>query len=107
MLEEVLSRVDLIIAVEGSRRISSENLQFLFDKYELSQEDRETVLKSCKAKGIVIFQESTASNRQTQESSTTDRQTQESSTTDRKKQETQESEAEQERKGFFARLFRR
>lgn len=60
MLSEVLSRVDLIIAVEGSRKISKENLDFLFEKYELSQEDREKVNQYCRDKGILIFSESSA-----------------------------------------------
>lgn len=58
MLNEVLSRIDLIISCQGSRKISRENLEFLFEKYELSQEDREKVLESCKEKQIVIFRES-------------------------------------------------
>ncbi|MCQ2510236.1 MAG: hypothetical protein MJ116_07195 [Lachnospiraceae bacterium] len=58
MLNEVLSRIDLIVSCQGSRKISRENLEFMFEKYELSQEDREKVLESCKEKHIVVFRES-------------------------------------------------
>lgn len=91
MLEEVLSRIELIIACEGSRKISQENLEFLFDKYQLSEEERETVLGSCKEKRIAIFRESTDA--------------------DKAKviEEAQQVKGEKkpEKKGFFSRLFGR
>ena len=65
MVEEVLQRIDLIVMVGGSRRISNENLTFLFDKYELSEEEREEVIASCKEKRITIFDETPASARVT------------------------------------------
>ncbi len=99
MINEVLSRVDLIISVEGSRRISRENLQFLFDKYELSEEDREKVLDTCKEKGILIFQESNEPTK----SYADEIETETSENAGSEKEEGQEKK----KQGFFARLFRR
>lgn len=92
MMNEVINRIDLIIAVAGSRRISRENLQFLFDKYELSEEEREKVLKHCEEKQIALFDESSVSSEQPEE------QTEDSSDP---KQEPEQPEG----KGFFAKLF--
>ncbi len=96
MLEEVLSRIDLIIAVEGRRRISRENLTFLFNKYELSEEERSQVLQCCRDRQIELFDESTA----VPAAGSEEQQEQENSV--------RKLEAEPAgKKGFFARLFGR
>lgn len=91
MLEEVLSRIELIIACEGSRKISQENLEFLFEKYQLSEEDREKALKSCEEKRIAIFRESTDADK--------------AKVIEEAPQESEEKKPE--KKGLFARLFGR
>lgn len=58
-MNEVMERVELIVSVQGSRRISSESLQFLYDKYELPEEERQAVLAFCRERGIAVFDELT------------------------------------------------
>lgn len=69
-MNEVIERVDLIVSVQGSRRISLENLQFLFNKYDLSETDREAVLEHCRTAGITVFEELTPEEREPKTSPT-------------------------------------
>lgn len=105
MLKEVISRVNLIIAVEGSRKISRENLEFMFAKYQLSEEDKEAVLTYCKENRITVFQESSVpinTRPNVQES----REDEESAKTGPATKAKSDSNAQPAKKGgFFARLF--
>lgn len=102
MLEEVISRVNLIIAVEGSRKISKENLEFMFAKYQLSDEDKEAVLAYCKDNRIAVFQESSAplnmAGTNAEEAETAEEATQ---------MDTSASAQPAKKGGFFARLFKK
>lgn len=93
MLEEVLSRVNLIISVEGSRRISRENLDFMFEKYQLSKEDQEKVLTYCQEQRIQIFQDSLIPAKSAENETPVE------------PVEKKEAPVKKEKKGFFARLF--
>jgi len=57
MVKEVKERVELIVSVQGSRRISQQNLDFLYEKYELDPEARQQVQDFCAERGITIFDE--------------------------------------------------
>lgn len=96
-MNEVLDRVRLIIAVEGSRRISQENMEFLFEKYDLPEEERQQVLEECKKMGVTLFRESaqvTVKPEETKEEAAEDAPSKKTETAQPKK-----------KKGFFSRLF--
>lgn len=63
-MNEVIERIDLIVSVQGSRRISLENLIFLFDKYELKEEERQQVMEHCRQEHITVYEELPASERE-------------------------------------------
>lgn len=91
MLQEVLSRIDLIISVQGSRKISKENLEFMFEKYELSDEECEQVFNYCREKRIDIFEDSLIPGNNVEEETQVEKQ--------------EEKAPEPKKKGFLARLF--
>ena len=97
MVQEVIDRVELVISVQGGRRISMENLEFMFEKYELTDEQRQQVLDYCEKRQIKVYRESSipadfsASRNKVEKSD----------------EKVQEAPVKKEKKSFFGRLFGR